>query len=151
MSLDFLEMHFRYRRTLTANSKVCTGCRTCEVVCTLYHGGIINLEQSRLHIRANPLKGSFNPTVCHQCSDAPCYFACPISAINIEKEFGTVQINERECSGCGACIEACPFKVIRLDEGANKAFKCDFCHGSPECARWCPVNALGVAEFGGAR
>ena len=149
MSLDFLEMHYRYRRTLTANSKVCTGCRTCEVVCTLYHGGIINLEQSRLHIRADPLKGSFNPTVCHQCSDAPCFYACPESAISIERIYGTVIINEEKCSGCRLCEEACPFRVIRFHQEKNRPFKCDLCHGNPECVKWCPMNALGVVAFGG--
>ena len=148
MSLDFSDIHFRYRKTVTGNSKVCTGCRTCELICTLHHDAVMNPERSRIVIHSNPLKGSFIPTVCHQCSDAPCYYACPESAIQIEEEFGTVQIDAEKCTGCQACQEACPFKVIRFDEETHKVYKCDFCHGNPECVMWCPVHALGVTEFG---
>lgn len=149
MNLEFTEVHFRKRRTVSADSKVCAGCRTCEVICALTHEGLIDLERSRIFIKSNPFKGSFIPVVCHQCSDAPCYYACPDSAIEIERTFGTALIAEEKCTGCRACEEACPFGVIRFDQEKNKAFKCDFCQGDPECVKWCPVNALGITEFGG--
>jgi Fe-S-cluster-containing hydrogenase component 2 len=119
------------------------------MICVLTHERIINLELSRIFLKTNPFKGSFIPIVCHQCSDAPCYYACPESAIEIDASLGTVLINEGKCTGCHACEEACPFKVIRFDTEKNKALKCDFCHGDPECVKWCPVTALGITEFGG--
>lgn len=149
MDLQFSEINFRKRKTVSANHKVCAGCRTCEVICSLSHEGYVALERSRIYIKSNPFKGSFIPMVCCQCSNAPCYYNCPKSAIEIEGQYGTVMINEEKCVGCRTCEEVCPFKVIRFDQEKKKAFKCDFCNGDPECVKWCPMNALGIIEFGG--
>ena len=149
MEHRFIDIHFRKRRTVVAEPKVCAGCRTCEIICSLTHEGSVDLERSRIWVKSNSFKGSFIPQVCRQCSDAPCFYACPESAIHIEKTHGTVQIDGEKCTGCRACEEACPFKVIRFDAEKNKASKCDFCQGQPQCVAWCPVNALGVTEFGG--
>jgi anaerobic carbon-monoxide dehydrogenase iron sulfur subunit len=148
MVLDFIEIHFRKRKALLADPKICSGCQTCETICSLVHEGMIDLERSRIYVKANPFKGSFLPIVCHQCSNAPCYYACSESAIEIKESDGTVLINQDKCIGCRSCEEACPFKAIRFDKNKNTAFKCDFCNGDPECVKWCPVNALGVIQFG---
>ena len=148
LDLEFSEIHFRKRRALAANSKICTGCRTCEIICSLSHEGCVHLEHARIFIRANPLKGTFIQVVCHQCSDAPCYYACPESAIEIDKDSGVVSICEERCTGCRACATVCPYHVIRFDPERHTAIKCDFCKGDPQCVKWCPVHALGVVEFG---
>lgn len=149
MDLGFIDVHFRKRGAVSADSKVCAGCRTCEMICSLTHEECIDLERSRIILKSNPFKGSFVPMVCHQCSDAPCYYACPESAIEIEGEHGTVLINPDKCTGCRSCEKACPFGAIRFDQEKNKVFKCDFCQGDPKCVQWCPVNALGITRFGG--
>ena len=149
MNREHLRILLRKRNTLSSDSKTCSGCRTCEIICSLSHESRIDLERSRIHLRSDPFQGSFIPIVCHQCADAPCYYVCPESAIEIEASSGRVLINESKCTGCQACEEACPFKAIRYHAERNRAFKCDFCHGDPECVDWCPVNALGITEFGG--
>ena len=149
MDDGFSEIHFRERRTVSADATVCAGCRTCEVIWSLSHEGSINLERSRIYWRSDPFKGSFTPVVCHQCSDVPCYYACPESTIEIDATYGTVIINEERCTRCRACEKVCPFKAIRFDEQGNNVFKCDFCYYDPECMKWCPMNALGINEFGG--
>jgi anaerobic carbon-monoxide dehydrogenase iron sulfur subunit len=149
MGGEYTKVQFRRRKALAVEPKVCSGCRTCEIICSLKHEGKVDLERARIFIKANSFSGSFIPQVCRQCSDAPCLYACPDGAIKIQENDGTVVIKEDTCTGCGMCLQACPFKVIRFDSEAKKAFKCDFCHGMPECVRWCPVNALGVADFRG--
>ena len=149
MSISYTELHFRKRKSLSADSKVCAGCRTCEIICSLSHEGSIDIEKSRIIISSNSFKGSFTPRFCHQCSDFPCFYACPESAIRIDPDLGIVLIDEKKCVGCRECEKACPFKIIRYDEQKEKVFKCDFCNGDPECVRWCPVNALGIIKFGG--
>ena len=149
MTLPFVKTHFRRRKALAADPKVCSGCRTCEVICSMTHGGTVDLERSRIYLRSNPFKGSFSPIVCHQCSDVPCLKACPEFAIQINEKDGTVTIMDEKCNGCRLCEEACSFKAIRFNQERNKAFKCDFCQGEPECVKWCPTSALGIIEFGG--
>ncbi len=146
--LEFSEVHFRKRRALAADPKNCSGCRNCELICSLDHEGLIDPERARIFIKSNPLKGSFIPIVCRQCSDAPCFYTCPESAIEIDKVLGIVKIRRDRCTGCRACERICPYHVIRFDPEKNIAMKCDLCNGNPQCVKWCPVNALGVVEFG---
>lgn len=149
MVSEFRDIHFRKRKSVVGDSKICSGCRICEMICSLRHESLIAPERSCIQIKSNSFKGSYIPIICHQCSDAPCLYACPESAIAIEKNYGTVIINEEKCSGCRSCEKACPFRAIRFPQGGNIPLKCDLCHGDPQCVQWCPMNALGVVEFGG--
>ncbi len=149
MAPEFVKIHFRRRKALSADPKICSGCRTCETICSLTHSGMVDPERSRISVKANPFKGSFVPVICHQCSDAPCFYACTEGAVEIEERNGTVQINQEKCTGCRSCEKACPFRAIRFDEEHKKSFKCDFCRGDPACVKWCPAYALGITQFGG--
>ncbi len=145
-----LRILLRKRKSLSADSKICSGCRTCEVVCSLSHEGAVDPERSRIRLRSNSFKGSFIPVICHQCADPACRAACPESAIEIEDAAGIVFIRDERCTGCRSCEKACPFDAMGFDPDRKKAFKCDMCRGDPACVAWCPMNALGVTEFGGA-
>lgn len=47
-----------------------------------------------------------------------------------------VVLNEAECIGCLACVEACPFGAIRV--GPNQEIlKCDLCDGDSVCVKHC--------------
>ena len=37
-------------------------------------------------------------------------------------------LDEHECTGCRACIEACPYGAIGFDEMKAVAQKCNLCH-----------------------
>ena len=149
MRQSFVKSYLRKRKALAADPKICSGCQVCQVVCSMTHGRSVDLERSRIYLRSNPFKGSFNPIICHQCTDFPCLKACPESAIQIDEKDGAVLILDEKCSGCRSCEKACPFKAIRFDHERNKAFKCDLCKGEPECVKWCPTRALGITEYGG--
>lgn len=149
MRLEFKKILIRKRKALDVNGKTCSGCQLCEMACSLVHEGSIDPQRSRLTIRANPFKGSYLPRICRHCSDAPCLRACEASAIQIREKDGTVFIDEEKCTGCGLCLKKCPFGAIRFDSSRKKAFKCDFCQGTPECVKWCPTHSLGITKFGG--
>ena len=71
---------------------------------------------------------------------------CPVEAIS-KGENGLTAIDAEECTGCGQCVEACPFDaIIMLSE--DVAAKCDGCADeivrgwNPTCVRACPMRAL---------
>ncbi len=146
-NLTFSETNARMRKSLVANPSACTGCRTCETICSLLKTGQIRPERAKLHIDRFPFEGRFVPNVCHHCSIPYCMRACPVEAIGISEKDGVVLIDKGKCNGCERCREACPYGMIVFDEVEGRASKCDFCGGHPQCVKACPMNALGIASF----
>ena len=76
---------------------------------------------------------------------------------------GRLQIDVDECKGCGLCIEACPPKVIRMNEKLNHygyrtaVYAGSGCTGCGICFLACPepgaITVLRAAnrQSGGAR
>lgn len=142
------KIYFRKRKAVIACTNSCSGCRICQMICSITHDGVIDIERSRIRVTSDPFKGASSINVCRQCHDAPCFYACPESAIEFDKTNGTIIINEERCNGCRMCEKACPYNAILFSED-GKAYNCDFCGGNPECVNWCPMNALGISVFGG--
>ncbi len=147
MKMNFVEMNTRNRKSLVANPLACTGCRSCESVCSLIKTKQLDLDKARLHIHRDPFQGRFVQKTCHHCSIPYCLQACPVDAIRISEKNGTVILDPEKCTGCAACQKACPYGMIVYDPEQKKAYKCDFCGGNPQCVRMCPMNALGIATF----
>jgi formate dehydrogenase iron-sulfur subunit len=88
------------------------------------------------------------------CTDAACVRVCPSGALYHDPS-GAVLFNENLCTGCGYCVEFCPFDVPRANGTATtvirKIHKCIMCidrisNGlEPSCVKTCPSNAL---QFG---
>ena len=144
---NFVEINTRTRQRLVTNPQACTGCRTCEMSCSLFKIGAIFPDYARIHVDRFPFEGSYIPHVCHQCSMPYCMRACPEEAIGISEKNGVVLISAKKCTGCGLCAAACPYGMIVMDHEKNRAMKCDLCGGNPQCIKSCPMNALGIAVF----
>ena len=69
----------------------------------------------------------FRVRVCRHCDDPPCEAACPVAAITRRGD-GIVVLDETECTGCRACLDACPYGAIAFDETNDVARKCNLCH-----------------------
>lgn len=119
--------------------EVCSGCRVCELACSLSHFGYINPKKSRITIVKKGLKYDL-AVVCNQgiSCNVDCVASCPVEAI--KKEDGIVKIIEDECIGCEACVEACPYNAIKMIDMI--AIKCDLCNGEPQCVKFCPLHAI---------
>lgn len=54
-----------------------------------------------------------------------------------------IEINEKQCVGCGQCVSVCPFTVLRVNKETNRAecMKKD-CLSCMHCAAICPQQAI---------
>lgn len=120
----------------------CTGCRLCELVCSVVHHGVSNPERSRIRVIKWESEGIYVPTVCQQCEDAPCMNACPQKAISRDPETDAVMVDYSKCIGCRFCVAVCPFGAMSYNAKDKKVFKCDLCGGDPQCVRFCDVKAV---------
>ena len=131
---------------IVVDSSLCVGCRTCEVVCSLFKAGTCSPELSRIQVKADFLEIVFVPTPCLQCAEPLCMDACPTGAILLDEATGATVVEEALCIGCGECIEACGDSFapprLRLDAERQIVLKCDLCAGDPQCVRFCPIGAI---------
>jgi len=56
-----------------------------------------------------------------------------------------LEIDREKCTGCGACIDVCPFGSLSLD-GKGIAIVDETCTGCGACLDVCPVEALTLPE-----
>lgn len=127
---------------LMVEPSLCTGCRSCEMACSLSHEGKCSPTLSRVRVIKFEAQGKNYPTVCAHCAKPSCLSACTQGAIKIDPEIGSVVIDESLCNGCCACLAACPQSQISFHPEKKVAIKCDLCGGDPQCARFCPTGAL---------
>ena len=114
----------------------CSGCRRCEVACSIFHEKRIWPEASRIRIFML-VPGTEFPHFCSQCHDHPCLNACPTDAITVSKKTGALLVDRDLCNACGKCIIACPGRIPHLHPTENYALICDFCGGDPQCVKVC--------------
>lgn len=134
---------------IAVNHSVCTGCRTCEVVCSLYHFGECNPERSAIRVIRREKGGLVLalPLVCQQCEQASCLEACPTEAIRRLKVGDPILFDQEKCTACGLCSEACPGGCISLDQQSDGLISCDLCQGFPQCVSLCHSNCLTVKDY----
>jgi protein NrfC len=147
--------------------KKCQGCTSCMLACSLVHEGVESHSLSRIQVIQNSFE-SFPDDVtieqCRQCVDPACVKVCPEDALKINAKYGNVRMVDRhKCTGCGECVEACPYTpsrpIVVSDEdykGDMKSRKCDLCANTPyhwdqagggpngkqACVEVCPVGAI---------
>lgn len=132
-------------KVLSVDIEKCTGCKTCEEVCSLKNTGRVQPSRSRIKVIRYEKRGEYHnyiPMVCQQCSTPLCMEACPTNAISRNETTGAMIVDQDACVGCRVCSMACPIGGISIDPVSNTAFKCDLCGGDPECVKYCDVEAL---------
>lgn len=155
------------RSLLVLDLDTCIRCGHCSVACASLHGTsrlvrhgeilAVRDEAGREGERdATSLPRSLLlPSSCQHCEEPACMIDCPTGAIGKDPE-GEVFIREALCTGCGACVKACPWDNVELSPRPAEAprprggafplvaVKCDLCSGydGAACVRACPVEAL---------
>lgn len=130
----------------------CIGCQACAAACKTGNElpfGVHFIQITEQTRGTFPqLAGGFANHRCYHCADAACVSVCPAGALY--KEDGLTRLNASACTGCGYCLDACPFHVPELKD--NRCCKCDGCAevvhagGVPWCVKTCPSNALMYGE-----
>lgn len=137
----------------------CVQCGHCVSRCADTHGGetrVVRRGQVLAELRG--AEGWLVVDACHHCATPACAVDCPTGAI--DRAGGSVQIRSELCTGCGACVKACPWDRVELvprapaepspaaaDGGRfpQLAAKCDLCAsrpGGPACVEACPTEAI---------
>lgn len=141
--------------SILIDHEVCFDCRACMVACMqendLSTGSWINVVTIGPRKENGKILVDYVPVTCAHCAKPPCADVCPTGAIT-KREDGVVVINESQCIGCLACIPACPFSVIRLNEERGVAEKCNLCLSriekglKPACVQHCQAGAILFGE-----
>lgn len=118
----------------------CTGCRSCEAVCSTWNEGETNPDKSRIRIIPFVKDHFFCQIVCQHCTDPLCMESCPTHAIYRGERSGAVKVNRDACVGCKLCLQVCPFGAMFFFN--DYAAKCELCDGSPKCVEVCEWKAL---------
>jgi Fe-S-cluster-containing hydrogenase component 2 len=144
-------MGSRGRKWIARDYMKCSGCRKCEIACSLFHEKRIWREASRIRVFML-VPGAEVPHFCVQCEDYPCVQSCSVGALSVNAKTGAVLVDEEKCIACGACIEACPGRVPHLHPVKKTILICDMCNGSPQCVKVCQEgrwDALRTVTRGG--
>jgi heterodisulfide reductase subunit A len=66
----------------------------------------------------------------------------------LELEVRVSEISESFCTGCGTCVDVCPYSAITLDEERKVSVVNEvLCHGCGNCAAACPSGAARLKHF----
>ena len=133
---------------ITIDYPKCTGCRICEMSCSLSNAEECNSFVSRIRISRHINDGKiYNaPTLCHNCHHPPCENACPTGATQRDPQINAMVVDPELCIGCKGCVFACPFGACFMDPYTDKAFRCDQCSGDPICVKMCPHTVMSYVK-----
>jgi len=129
------------KKILLLQPEYCVGCHSCELACSLKHGNFFSPVKSCITILTSPLKFSV-PLTCLQCDDPACARVCVTNALVQNAQTGVIEYDATKCIGCRLCVSACPFGNISYNSDSSQIIKCDVCDGEPECALFCPTEAI---------
>ncbi len=129
-------------KVLIIDHEKCTGCRLCEMVCSVFHNGASNPSRSRIRVIKWEFIGFYLPITCQNCEKPFCVEVCPTGACHRDLNTHAVLIDENKCIGCRTCIIACPFGAPSFDWVEHVTVKCDYCDGEPQCVRFCEPSAI---------
>jgi len=132
----------------------CVRCHACTIACRQEHGLSVETESSWCRVVTvgprrveGKLHMDFVPVLCFQCDEPACADICPGGAIS-RNEDGLVLIDENTCSGCGLCVDGCPYGCMSFNKVTHLAGHCDLCRErvesgiEPACVQHCIGGAL---------
>ena len=131
-------------KTIKINADKCTGCRSCEMICSAFHAepkySIANPKRARIHVFRDEEKDIFLPVLAGAFTDVEC----------LGRE--TITINGKEYDECVFCRSSCPSRdLFKEPDAPDVPLKCDMCEeepplSEPMCVQSCMSGALTYVE-----
>ena len=123
------------QKSLIVDPDLCTGCRICELRCSLYHRRESNPSRALLHVVRLESQGLFIPAVCKHCTEAFCMYACPTGAIYRDGSTNAVLVESSKCVGCRSCMVACPWSSPSRAHITSRLTRLSVGQGTAGCKR----------------
>ena len=137
--------------------ELCVGCGACVTACIDEHDAFpVSREPLRRIYRTERTRNKrvsivWYSLACLHCEQPECAAACPQNCFSTDPATGTVQLDNTNCIGCGACVRGCRFQGV-VQSGREKVTKCDGCVERlrmgllPRCVTACPRQAITVDD-----
>ncbi len=140
------------RYGMVIDTKLCIGCADCVVACKtenkvpegLNRDWVVEATQGTYP----KLETEFRSERCNHCSNATCVTMCPTGASHHWNGTNIVLVDPNKCTGCKACISACPYDARLIMHPEGYIDKCTFCHHrvekglNPACVSACPTKCM---------
>lgn len=121
---------------IRVDAQKCTGCHLCEMACSLFHLGVVDLERSAIRIFKDDLGKSINrPKVCPQCKKMVCLESPLDQGVSEE-------VVKKEWEWPSYRVDYCkPNQIFKV---GDYTYHCDLCGGDPQCVKVCTIQAIWV-------
>ncbi len=137
---------------MVIDTRLCIGCGDCVIACKTENKVPEGLNRDWV-VEATSgtyphLSTEFRSERCNHCSHATCVYQCPTGASHHWRDSNIVLVDPRKCTGCKACIAACPYDARLVMHPDGYIDKCTFCvhrveQGlDPACVSTCPTHCM---------
>ena len=127
----------RIVKTIKIDVDKCSGCRSCEIICSAFHAkprySIVNPNRSRIRVFVDEQNDLYIPVIGGSYTEEEC------------ASRDTVVIKGAEYGECSFCRFSCPSRELFKDPDTGIPLTCDTCGESatgPLCVQWCETDAL---------
>jgi Fe-S-cluster-containing dehydrogenase component len=134
----------------------CVGCMDCVVACKTENRVPEGYNRDWIAYETTGAFPSLHTEIrserCNHCDNPPCVYCCPCGASHIHERGGVVLVHHEKCSGCKACIAACPYDA-RFIHPEGYADKCTLCihrveaGKDPACVAVCPTHCMHFGDM----
>jgi Fe-S-cluster-containing dehydrogenase component len=144
------------RWAMTVDTRLCVACKACVLACkaenTVPDGRFRDWVVEETAGTFPDLRAQNRSERCNHCDRPPCVHACPTGASHVAAG-GAVLVTHAKCTGCKACLAACPYDA-RYVHPEGFVDKCTFClhrvrrGEKPACVSVCPTSGLEFGDLG---